>query len=190
MVLDGAVGFKLNSTGDAKMKQDVGRGLDTALNLLAAFFSAQGPGVVAVERDKTDSMELSWLSSPAPFPIAFGIKGENLVIAGSAERLRRSLDALSHDGSHSRLIEHSRRFFPGASQLVWFDTAVTRDVLRESGAELAEFFARGAAEESMRLANHFEHVRPMLGLVDSMFIAGRFESDHIRIAIGGALDAK
>jgi hypothetical protein len=190
MVLDGAVGFAANAPGDAKLLSDVSHALDTGLNVLAAFFSAESREAITVEREQTASQQLSWLSAGAPVQVAFGLKGDNLVIAGSPERLRRSFDMLDRGGSHARLTDHSERFFSKANQLVWFDTAVTRELLRHRSSDIAQFFVHGSTEESLRMVNRFEQVRPVLGLVDSLFIAGRIESDHIRVTFGGGLDRK
>lgn len=190
VVLDGSVAFHLNSSGDAKLLQDMIPGLETGLNLLAAYFSAQGPNIVTVQREHSEATRTRWLSETAPFPIALGITATRLVVAGSHVRLDRSLETLEKGGSHPRLTDHSQRYFPKANQLVWFDAAQTRQVLERHGSDLARLLSHGSSEESARLMNRFEHVRPMLSLVDSLFIASRFEADHIRVVVGGGIDAK
>jgi len=190
VVLDGSLGFSLNTLNNSKFSQDTVHGLETALNLLAAYFSAEGPNIVTVQREQTGSALLRWLSESAPFPIAFGLKGQNLVVAGSQERLRKSLDSLDRPGPQTRLADYAKRYFPQANQLIWFDTAQTRQLLERSGPDIAHLFSHGSEDESSRLANRFEQVRPVLGLIDSLFIAGQVESDHIRVVFGGGLDDK
>lgn len=189
-VLDGAVQFVANGPGDAQLLRDISRGLETGLNILAAFFSAQGPSVVTVQRQQSESTELRWLSESAPLPFGFGLNADNLIVASSAERLRQTFDPLSRNHSYARLIEHSQRFFPKANQLIWLDTAHTRELIRQNGSDIAQLFAHGSAEESARMVKRFEQLQPALGLVDSLFIAGNTESDHIRVTFGGGLDAR
>lgn len=186
VVLDAAVRIAGNSAADAKLLADLSDGLAAGQKLLAAFFSAEGPKVVTVLRKQVDSGHLSWLSEAAPFPVASGMRDQILVVAGSLERLNQTLDAGS---SSPRLKDVSQRYFPHANQLIWLDTAQTRQMLERNGADIAQFFAR-ESEESARLQSRFEQVRPMLGLIDSAFVAGQIQSDHVRVTFGGALDAK
>ncbi len=195
MVLDGSLGFILGSSADEKLLKDVVQGLETALNLLAVYFSAEGKNAVFVRHEMQDSMQLSFLSELAPFPIGYGVKEQTLVIAGSQERVRQTFGLLDQvdmhpGGTRSRLSEHSQRLFPRANQLIWFDAANARQLLINQGVDLARLFSQGSQEESARLASRLEQARPFLELIDSLFVAGRIESDHVRITFGAGLDPK
>ncbi len=190
VTMDGALGFSLGSPSDHEMLTDIDHGLDSGLRLLAAYHSVEGEQMVTVQREQTETMQLRSLSKAAPFPIAYGIKGSNIVVAGSPDQLKQSLQSLDQLVNPSRLAGHSSRFFSDANQLIWLDTARLRQVLERQGTEIAQIFAPNSANEASRLAQRFEHARHYLALVDSLFIAGRIESDHLRITFGGGLDAK
>ena len=190
VALDGALGFSLCSPSDQEMLSDIDHGLDSGLSLLAAYHSVEGQQIVTVQRNQSEAIRLRSLSATAPFPIAYGIKGTNLVIAGSRDRLEKTLESLDEPVNSSRLVDHSNRFFADANQLIWLDMARIRQVLEQSGPDIAQIFAPNSANEASRLTQRFEHARHYLQLVDSLFIAGRIESDHIRITFGGGLDMK
>ncbi len=190
VVLDGMLSTTLDSSRDTKILQDVGRGLETTLNLMAAYFSVECQDVVTVNGEQKDSTQLRWLSETAPFPVAYGMKERSLVVAGSQECLRQSLETQTADNSLTRLTDHSRRYFPDANQLLWIDTARARVMLERNGADIANFFALGSPEEAKRWLNRFEQAGSVLQLVDSLFFVGRVDSDYVRITFGGGLDGK
>ena len=190
VALDGALGFSLGSLSDQEMLNDLDHGLDSGLSLLAAYHSVEGNQIVTVQREQTEAMQFRWLSATAPFPIAYGIKGSNLMIAGSKEQLKQAFQSLDQPVDPSRLTDHKGRFFSDANQLIWLDMACIRQTLEKSGPDIAQIFAPNSANEASRLAQRFEHARHYLQLVDSLFIAGRIESDHLRITFGGGLDTK
>ena len=190
VTLDGAVGFSIDSPGDARLLADVDHGLDTGLSLLAGYLSFETPSLVTVLREQNGTTSLRSLSDAVPFPIAYGIQGSHLVLAGSRERLVQSLETLDQPLANSRLEEHSRRLFPGTNQLIWFDAARTRDVVQQHGSDLAGLFARGSANEAAQLLEKLDRFRQHLGVTDSIFIAGRMGADNIRIVFGGGLDSR
>ena len=112
------------------------------------------------------------------------------MIAGSKEQLKQAFQSLDQPVDPSRLTDHKGRFFSDANQLIWLDMACIRQTLEKSGPDIAQIFAPNSANEASRLAQRFEHARHYLQLVDSLFIAGRIESDHLRITFGGGLDTK
>ncbi len=189
VTLDGALGFTLDSLGDAGMLLDLDHGLDSGLSLLAAYLSAEGKNVVTIRREQNESTRLRSMSETAPFPVGYGFKGTSLVVAGSRGRLRQTLDSLDEASSHPRLAEHSSRFFSGTNQLIWFDVARTREVLEQNGPDLDQLFAHGSADETSNLVKRFEQFRQHLGLVDALFVAGHIASDHVRVVFGGGLDS-
>ena len=190
VALDGALGFSLGSPSEQEMLSEIDHGLDSGLSLLAAYHSVEGQQIVTVQRNQSEAIRLRSLSATAPFPIAYGIKGTNLVIAGSRDRLEKTLESLDEPVNSSRLVDHSNRFFADANQLIWLDMVRIRQVLEQSGPDIAQIFAPNSANEASRFAQRFEQARHYLQLVDSLFIAGRIESDHIRITFGGVLDRK
>ena len=186
--LDGAIGFTLGSLAHEVALRDFDHGLEAGLRLLAAYHSAEGQQVVTVKREQRESVRLRSLSEEAPFPIAYGISRDKLVIAGSPERLQKSLVSLDQSQPEARLKVHANRFFPAANQLIWFDAALTRQVLEQSGEELANSLTFGSEEDAERLTKRFEQVRRLLEVVDSVFVAARIESDRISLSFGGGLD--
>jgi hypothetical protein len=182
--VEGAVAFNLSASEDAKLLPGITQGLEKSLSLLAAFFSAKGPDVVTVERERSNSQALQWLSAAAPIPAAFGQRGNILVAGSSKERVLASFELLEKSIDRSRLADHAQRFFPHANQLIWLDAAQFRKLLDNDGAAVARFFHHESSEEFRR----FDHVQQLMRLVDSLFIAGRIESDHLRVTFGGGLD--
>lgn len=181
--VEGAVTVQL-SVVDQKLIPGIAEGLETSLTVLAAFFSAKGPDVVTVQREQMNSINLHLLSAAAPIPVAFGSKGNTLVAGSSKDRVLTSFELMEHGNERSRLVEHAQRFFPQANQLIWLDALQLRQVLERNGAEIARFLNHEPSDESKRL----DHVRQLLSLVDSLFVAARIESDHIRVTFGGGLD--
>ncbi|MEI8022205.1 MAG: hypothetical protein WCH39_28605, partial [Schlesneria sp.] len=190
VALDGALGFTIGSSSDQEMLTDIDHGLGSGLSLLAAYHSLEGQQIVTVQDEQTESIQLRSLSTAAPFPIAYAMKGSSLLIAGSRVQLKQTMESLDQPVNPSRIADHSKRFFADANQLIWLDIASLRQTLAQSGTEIAQIFASNSASEASRLAQRFEHVRHYLQLVDSLFIAGRIESDHLRITFGGGLDVK
>lgn len=188
-LLDGTISFTTKSPGDAKMLQDVTRGLETGMSLLAAYFSVEGKSVVTVAHDQTGGAQLSWLTDAALVPVAYGLKSQTLVIAGSPERLRQTMDLAENPAPSTRLTEHAQRYFPDANQLIWLDAAQVRASLSANGQELARFFAHDSAQEEQRFLQRFESAKPYLRVFDSYFLAGRVQSDSLRVTFGGGLDA-
>jgi hypothetical protein len=182
--VEGAVAFTMSASEDAKLLPGITQGLETSLNLLAAFFSAKGPDVVTVQTEHSNSRQLQWLSAAAPIPVAFGQRGNMLVAGSSKDRVLASFDLREKGNERSRLVDHAQRYFPHANQLIWLDASQIRQVLDRDGADIARFFNHGSSAESTRL----EHIHQLSGLVDSLFIAGRIESDHLRVTFGGGLD--
>ena len=190
LALDGALGFTIGSSSDQEMLTDIDHGLGSGLRLLAAYHSVEGQQIVTVQDEQTESIQLRSLSTTAPFPIAYAMKGSSLVIAGSRVQLKQTMESLDQPVNPSRIAGHSKRFFADANQLIWLDIASIRQTLEKSGTEIAQIFASNSASEASRLAQRFEHIRYYLQLADSLFIAGRIESDHLRITFGGGFDTK
>lgn len=188
MTLDGALGFSLGPLSQETSLNDIDQGLEAGLRFLAAYHSAEGAEVVTVKREQQKSVLLRSLSEDAPFPIAYGIYHDKLVVAGSRGRLQKTLGSLDQSPSEGRLKDHASRFFPSANQMIWFDAALTRNVLANSGEELASSLTFGSVSDAERLTRRFEQVRRLLAIVDSVFIAGRIESDRVSLVFGGGLD--
>lgn len=189
--LDGMLGFHFDSSSDAKLMSEIVRGLDGGLTVLAAHFSAEGTRVVTVQNEQSNSKTLRWLSEAAPIPVGYATKGQNLAVAATPAGLRQALDTFDNDRvTSSRLVDHANRFFPKANQLVWFDVARTRQLLEKNAPDIAQLVSHGSADEAGRITEKLEQVRPMLGLVDSLFVAGQIESDYVRIVFGGGLDVR
>jgi hypothetical protein len=188
--LDGALIFTMAPTDATKLLQNVDHGLETGLRVLAAYFSAEGRDLVTMQREQQGATLYRWLSTSARFPVAYGLKGDSLVIAGSRGRLNQTITSLETSVENPRLIEHATRFFPRANQLVWLDIAQTRETLAKSGSDLAHLFVQDSTEESRRASKRLEQLRPALELMDSLFVAGKIEADHVHVIIGGGLDAK
>jgi hypothetical protein len=187
--LDGALGFALSSPGESELLSEIDHGLSSGLQLIALFMSAEGDAAVTIRRTDSQQTQIRALSPSAVLPIAFGRHQRNLVVAGSEDRLRSELASLDQTAENRRLSAHRERFFSGMNQLIWFDVGHTRDVLDQRGSELAVAFARGSIEDETNLKNGFQQIRPLLALVDSVFISGKIESDHIRFVVGGAIDS-
>jgi hypothetical protein len=180
----------MNSPGDAKLLRDVAHGMETGLTALAVYFSVEGPAVVSVEHEQNETARFSWLSEAAPVPVSYGVQQQTVVVASSLERLRKIFELSSKQDVSSRLADHAGRYFPKANQLIWVDTLSIRQGLGKSSQELAQLFSRGSADEAKKFENRFEQVQAFCGLVDSLFVAGRIEDDHVRVTFGGGLDPK
>ena len=189
VTLDGAIGFTWNDSSI----DPIDGGLNSVFSALAAYLSVSGRDIVTVERRLSNGLLTRSLSDTTPFPVAFGISPglpNNLVIAGSQKRLLQTLRADKEPTTQSRFSDHSQQFFDGMNQLIWLDTARVSDVMQQNGADLARLFAPDSTDEATRISKRFEQIRPYLGLIDSLFIAARIESDHLHLVFGGALDSQ
>ena len=186
---DGAIGFALNEPEHAKLLSDIDQGLNSGLSLLAAFQSVEGPVAVTVERTDSEIQRTRSLSKEASIPAAYRITKDKIVIAGSRDLLERSFQQSNGKDQNLRLAEDFERFFPGMNQLVWIDVAQTRRLLEQHGTELARFFSHGSSADATGISGRFEQIHSYLGSFDSVFLAGRIESDHIRIVLGGGLES-
>ena len=151
---------------------DVDNGLNIALNMLAAYLSAEGPNPITVRRDESNGTRVRSLSGAVPFPVSYGVSGARLVVAGSPWRLKQTLESKEEASSSPRLADHSGRFFAGANQRIWLDAVRTRQVLAQHHSDLSQMFAQGSSDEASRLAKRFEQIGQHLGLLDSLFVAG------------------
>jgi len=189
--LDGMLGFHFDSSSDAKLMPEIVRGLDGGLAVLAAHLSAEGTKVVTVQNEQSSSKTMRWLSEAAPIPIGYATKGQNVAIAATPMGLRQTLETFDNDRvSPSRLADHAQRFFRKANQLIWFDAARVRQLLEKNAPDIAQLVSHGSADEAKRITEKLEQARPILGLVDSLFVAGQIESDHVRVVFGGGLDVR
>lgn len=189
VVLDGAIAFQLDPRDDKGFSADVFQGLRTGITLLAACFSAEGTEVVVAKHERLEEGLVSYLSGVAPFSWACGLNENQIVVAASRQRALQMMAKFTSNESNPRLGEHARRYFPDANQLIWCDATLARLMLDQSPADMARLFAGNSARGVVAWENRFEQLRPILSLVDSIFIAGRIEADHFRVTFGGALDA-
>ena len=187
--LDAKFAFNFHAPDDHRILADIHQGLETGLNLLAAYSSSEGQQVVIVQRDQTPTTQLQWLSEGAILPLAIGSNGQQLVLAGSPELVRRKFTE-SPNQPPSRLTQHAKRFFPKANQLIWFDTARIRQLLEEDKTVLARLIYWSSSRESQQLADQLDQWRPLLNAADSLFVAGRLNNDHLHVTFGCGLDSE
>lgn len=190
VTLDGLLGFTLKTANDEQVVKDFNQGFECALTSFAEQFSSKVRDKISVNHEATNDFQSYWLSGPAPIPLAFGLKGKELHVTGSRERLLRSFEMAKANENPTRLAEHSRRYFPDAEQLVWFDAVQIRRLLKTKGCDVVKLLSQGSEEEAERLESRYEQFRPVLELLDSFFVAGQLQSDYIRLTFGGGLDAK
>lgn len=187
---DVAMGFSLNEADHARLMSDIDHGLNSGLSLLAAFQSVEGPVAVTVERTQSEAIRTRSLSKEATIPAAYRISGDGIVIAGSRTLLENSFGPSILQDKNLRLADDSERCFAGMNQLVWIDLAQSRRLLEQHGPDLARFFSPGSSAEAKRISDRFEQSLPYLGSFDSVFLAGRIESDHVRIVLGASLESR
>lgn len=186
LLLDGMLRAKIERGPNSNLLFDISQGLETTLTLLGAYFSSTSDETTLVKHEHTGSSQLHWLTQSAPYPIGFGIQDRTLIVSGSEATLRRSFDPKAPETPGGRLAEHSRRYFASANQLFWFDTSEARRLSKQHGASFEKLFDVLSTSDT----KGFAIVEPWLKVVDSLFVAGRIESDHVRITFGGGLDAK
>lgn len=116
--------------------------------------------------------------TPNDAMVAFCVKGQALTLAGTEE------------ANPSRLTDHSQRFFPDFNQLIWFDLAQIRKIEPANDTKLVDLLARIFGDDAQSLVKNLVNSGPLLDIFDSLFVAGRIESDHIRVTFGGGLDSK
>ena len=188
VVVDGAFCSRLSSAADQQMLFDISRGMETTMTLMAAYMSADAQSVVVAFQNRTDSEFIGWLSESAPIPLACGVKQNDLFVTGSRDRAIQTMQLKEAVSDNPRLSDHANRYFPEANQLIWLDAVQARTAIEWSGSDLAQFLSFGATDAVSRWLQRFEEWRPTLELVDSLFIAGAVEADHIRVTFGGGLD--
>ncbi len=165
-------------------------GLNTGLNLLAAFHNGKAPQQAArvrIERQKDALMR--WVDSYGPYQPAYAITSKYLVMASSPQ-LVREFNSRSADASLAKSPEFrtwATTYFPAANQIVIFNAAETRGFLernRQFFVDQATTNRKLSAEEATQRMQRFDDI---LQLLDATFVAAQIGSDRIRIAAGAAV---
>ena len=186
LVVDGMIRAKLETDQNSNLLLDISQGLETTLTLLGAYFSSTSDNTTLVKHEHTGSGQLHWLTETAAYPFGFGVHDQTLIVAGSENILRKSFGPNPSDSHVSRLAEHSQRYFSSANQLFWFDTAEARRLSEQYGPDFTNLFDILSTND----VKGFTLLEPWLKVVDSLFVAGRIEPDHVRVTFGGGLDSK
>ena len=166
--------------------------LQFGLNFLAGFLAHELPeSNVIVESETTSETTIRWLKGLSPWEPAYGIAAHRLVLASSRASLSRGLGSAASnvaESRSSRLVKHEQRFFATMTQLVWFDSAQTREALAKHPDWIATALAQRSPESKPKIATRLSHLGEVLQLFDAAFLAGRLSDDHVRVIFGGALD--
>lgn len=102
--------------------------------------------------------------------------------------------AYNHPGTAeatpSRLTNHSQRYYPEATQLIWLDLVQLRKKDLVHDRKLADILAMALGADAGELQKNIEKLGPLAELFDSLFLAARVEPDFVRFTCGGGLDSK
>lgn len=166
--------------------------LQFGMNFLAGQLAHDRPEsrvVVAAETSSTST--LRWLKGLSLWEPAYRVGSHRLTLSSSRSRLISEEPSPSQNDStpHSqRLAKHEQRFFPGATQLVWLDSAQARDALARHSDWIATMLSQQSPESKPKVAARLVRVGEVLQLFDAAFLAGTVAEDHVRVILGGALD--
>ena len=166
--------------------------LQFGLNFVAGHLAHELPeSNVIVGSETTGETTIRWLKGLAPWEPAYGLVAHRLIVASSRASLSRGLVLAAlrvAEPRLSRLAKHERRFFPTMTQLVWFDSAQTREALARHSDWIATALAQRSPESKLKIAERLSHLGEVLQLFDAAFLAGSLSEDHVRMVFGGALD--
>ncbi len=181
-----------SSTEPPALMNSLDNALQFGLNVLAGYLAHELPeSNVIVGSETSGETTIRWLNGLVPWEPAYGIVAHRLIVASSRASLSRGLGlaALSvAEPRPARLAKHEQRFFPTMTQLVWLDSAQTREALTKHSDWIATALAQRSPESKPKIAARLSHFGEVLQLFDAAFLAGSLSEDHVRMVFGGALD--
>ncbi|MBC8113256.1 MAG: hypothetical protein H7062_02670 [Candidatus Saccharimonas sp.] len=182
-----------SSTEPPRLASSLDNALQFGLNVVAGYLAHELPeSNVIVGSETTGKATIRWLKGLTPWEPAYGIAAQRLIVASSRAKLARGLATAPSNNAEprrsSRLSRHEQRFFAAMTQLVWFDSAQTREALARHSDWLATMLSRRSPESKPKIASRLSHLGEVLQLFDAAFLAGSLSDDHVRVVFGGALD--
>ncbi|MEK6261247.1 MAG: hypothetical protein AABP62_21815 [Planctomycetota bacterium] len=182
-----------SSTEPPRLASSLDNALQFGLNVVAGYLAHELPeSNVIVGSETTGKATIRWLKGLTPWEPAYGIAAQRLIVASSRAKLARGLATAPSNNAEprrsSRLSGHEQRFFAAMTQLVWFDSAQTREALARHSDWLATTLSRRSPESKPKIASRLSHLGEVLQLFDAAFLAGSLSDDHVRVIFGGALD--
>jgi len=191
-----AVEFTADSPAPAdrsSLRDALDNGLNTALNLLAAYNNSTASRKPAIVRTEQQTGQvIRWIEGLSLFPYepAYGLSGGHLAFASSPRVLRAFLEGAPNDGAirQPRLERALRDYFPEANQVMFVDVAALRSLLKERREHLVRSAAAASELPPDDCERRIERLMDVGALADSAFIAGRITGDHMRLVVGGVID--
>lgn len=173
------------------LRDALDNGLNTGLNLAAAYLNSAGAKVpVVVKSEKQTGGVLRWIEKLGPLRPGYALTGSHLAFATDAKLAERFVNALPTEefARNPRLAHAVTRYFPNENQVAFVDVAALRILVANWQKQLN---APSRASESIPADDIAARVKRFLdvaGLVDSAFAAGHIAPDHVRLIIGGVVD--
>lgn len=192
--MDGVVAFQLPpierdrvGTQQVSLRAALENGLIAGLNLWALYGEDAQHGTSAEVRTETrDGVTIRYLETSGVFRPAFAITDEFLILGSGPELVTEFVGG----GTKNRLIDdpkfqaQSAEHFSGHNQLIYANIGALREVLAKNREHYVQRVAEGHGMSNEAAEHKVAHIEDVLGLVDSMFLAGQVEANRIRIVAG------
>ena len=166
-------------------------GLNTALNLLAAYYNGKAPKVIAIVRsDRQNAAMIRWIDSFGPYQPAYALTADYLIFASTPRLISEFINAKT-DESFSTSVQYevtASNYFSDGSHVLFVNVAALRELL----ANNKDFFVSHASEmhslNEQAIRKKLERVDDIVRLIDTGFVAVHIESDRIRLILGGLVN--
>jgi hypothetical protein len=200
--LDGLVSFEFASIGakseNAKSESKVSlrdaldNGLNTGLNLSAAFFNSGSSKTPAVVRTKdSNGAIIRWIDGLSAYRHTVTLAADHLAFASSPELATKFVDTANTGASspHKGLNRCREAYFPDDNQIIYVDVASLRKLMEEYRSRLVKRAAEASALSTTDCEERLTRLLDVSSLVDSAFLAGHINGTRLHLVFGGVVDS-
>jgi hypothetical protein len=177
---------------DMALTGTLDQAIQFGMTLLSATVSHQrdpASSLVIVESQTTNAGIERWVSGLENWSPAWLASPGQLVMATSHKALQARLTSDTPPAAAaSRLAVHERRYFHGASQLVWIDSVRMRELLMQHGDWIASQLSAESTKGRQQVQQHLSRIEEIAKLFDAAFVAAQIDEQHVHVIAGAALD--
>lgn len=195
--IDGLVAFEIprsvpqdsdNARPDLRAALD--NGLNTGLNLLAAFYNGRSPSKTATVRtERRGTTLIRWMDRFGAYRPTYALTDDYLVL-GTSPEVVSAFD--SAKGDHSiktspKFQQVAAEFLQTENQLVFVNVEELRVFLTRNRDLLVEQAAKARSLNALEVRRRLARLEDVLHLFDAVFVAAHFGRGHIRLVCGAAI---
>lgn len=174
------------------LRDALDNGLNTGLNLAAAFFNSGSSKTPAVVRTKeSHGAIIRWIDGLSGYRPAVTLTADHLAFASSPELATKFVDTANTGASppHKGLNRCREAYFPDDNQIVYIDVAALRKLMEEYRTRLVKSAAEANALSTTDCEERLTRLLDVSSLVDSAFLAGHINGTRLHLVFGGVIDS-